>query len=151
LVLIIISEFADNIPGDDIKIIYHNSPILENDSLLSLVTPVFLGLYSTGGKTAEEKFGNIPIEKERVAITWSINAEENLRLIILIVSNSELDQVSKKIYENEIKHQIKELQDILKADKVDNYKMEKLCTQLGTALSDLDEVSRISKVFGEEI
>lgn len=151
MVLIVIGEFASNTPGDDIKLIFHNSPILDDAEIMDFVVTTYIGLFSSGGKEPEDKFGNIPLKKERTGIAWAVNSEGNVRLIIAVVPTADVTETMKMVAKNDAQTLLKNLKNNLSVDQIDRVALERNVVQLGRELTIVDEVSRISKVFGDEI
>ena len=153
MVLILIGEFADNIPGDDIKLVTHNSKIIDDDALYKIIVPTYMGLFSSGGNKNEEKYGTIPLEQNRSAFAWSCSTiqSQKSRLLVAVVPTNELSGTISLINTKEVQERIKQIKSILMTEELDIDVLNRAIAMLDSNLQGQDEVNRLSNVFGNEI
>jgi hypothetical protein len=132
-------------------VIFHNSPILDDAEIMDFVVTTYIGLFSSGGKEPEDKFGNIPLKKERTGIAWAVNTDQNVRLVIAVVPTTDVTETMKMVTTNAAQTLLDNLKNNLSVGKIDRVVLERNVVQLGRELTIVDEVSRISNVFGDEI
>ncbi len=151
MVLCIVAEFANDSPADDLKILNHTDTILAPSALEDIVVPAFMGLYSNGGNNPDQREGMIPLGNNKAAYAIAVQSPTVTRVLLVVVPSSEQNNLIKAITRDAVEKYIHDIKGVISTDSIDNNRLGSLLRSLSSELDVVDDASRISKVFGEEI
>ena len=151
MVLCIVAEFANDSPADDLKILNHTDTILDPGALEDIVVPAFMGLYSSGGNNPDQREGMIPLGNNKAAYAIAVQSPTVTRVLLVVVPSSEQNNLIKAITRDAVEKYIGDIKGVIASDSIDHNRLGSLLRSLSSELDVVDDASRISKVFGEEI
>ncbi len=151
-----ITEFAQDRPGDDIKILLNQGEKFSNDDLLSMATQAFMGLYSSGGNNPENKHGVLPTNNRNSLIVYSNVADDTVRMLCIVTEKEKVNTYLKVLNDEKIHDAIVALRVLMSNNEFDAVAANILFKQLNLLLEERmnqeknkdKDVERINQVFG---